>query len=155
MKPNFRLGALVLALAAVLALAPGALAKGGSGGGGGGADNNKVSCATINAFTNTPGYVGSRASIKSDFTVTHFCEKPATVKILYRNDLTGKVELDANVMVPAGGPLSYTNDWPAARFSTPYTLTLQIWDNGSGGKIVATQVQSVTTLADPALLTTG
>jgi hypothetical protein len=147
MTSNFRFGAIVVTIAAALALAPSALAKGGSGGGG--ADN--PSCATIHAFTNAAGYAGSRASITSDFTVTHFCGKPATVKLLYRNDLTGKVELDANVMVPAGGPLSYTNAWPAARFATPYTVTLQVWDNG-GGKIVATQSESLTTLADPAFL---
>src|SRR3954454_14729540 len=86
MKASFKPAALVLAVVALLALAPAAMAKGGGGGGGGG------SCATIDSFTMSSGYnADSQPSVTWAAQTTNLCidELAGTTAIDFSNSATG------------------------------------------------------------------
>lgn len=143
MTSKFRVGALLAALVAVLAIAPAAFAKGGGDGGGGG------SCAQILNFTNTPTYNETGgAAVTTAYTINQGCvdERAASVSLIFHNDDTGFTGTEVT-MTPLG-TWSVSRTWNAT-YSTRYTLTLNVY--APNGKLVATQKQTFTTLAAPDL----
>ena len=134
-----RIGAVAVALVAVLALAPSAFAKGGDG-----------SCAQILSFSNTPGYNDAGgAVITTAYTVHQGCvdEFAASVSLTFKNDSTGFTGTEVN-MTPVG-TWSYSRTW-STTFSTRYDITLSVYS--PNGKLQATQKQTVTALDPPALI---
>src|SRR4051812_26382850 len=75
MRSKFKPVALVFALVALLAFAPGAaMAKNGvSGGGGGGGGGGGAACGSIDSFDMTPGYTDGRPTIPWSATTTNNC----------------------------------------------------------------------------------
>ena len=137
MRSKSRIGVLVVALVALLALAPSALAKGGDGG----------NCAQILSFSNTPAYAATgEAVITTAYTVAQGCvdERAAAVSLTFHNDSTGFTGTEVN-MTPLG-TYSYSRTWPSG-FDTRYTITLNVY--APSGKLVATQKQTVTALSQP------
>jgi hypothetical protein len=155
---NLRSGALAVAIAALLALAPMALASGGgvnsggAGGGGGGggggattttpAPTTPPSCAKVTGFSNSTGYYSVWAAIWTPFSVTTTCADPVNWAMTYTNGGTGAVDF-----VRSGSTTSQANgtideDWAA--FSTAYTVTLTVTDSYTGA-VLATQSAAITT----------
>lgn len=142
MSSRIKLGVLVAALGALLALAPAAFAKGGDGGGGG-------SCAQILSFSNVPAYdAAGDATITTAYTVKQGCvdERAAAVSLTYKNESTGFTGTSV-IMTPLG-TWSYSNTWPSG-FGTRYTITLNVYS--PNGKLQDTQKQTVTALDAPVL----
>ena len=138
---RFRIGALVIALIAVLAFASSAMAKGGGGG---------ATCAQINSFSNTPGFLADGASVTTSYSVFNGCvdERMSAIAIDYHDDNTGFT--GRSVTMAKYGANDYSSTW-ASPFSTRYTITLTVY--APNGKIAATETQRVTTPDAPA--TTG
>jgi hypothetical protein len=143
MTRRYRTGVLLVALVALLALAPSALARGGGGDAGGGG----ASCAQILQFSNTPTYTATGdPGITTSYTVQQGCvdEFAASVSLIYHNDSTGFTGTQVN-MTPLG-TYSYSNTW-ASGLGTRYTITLNVY--APNGKLVATQKQTVTSFDQP------
>ena len=87
MRSNFKPAALVLAVVALLAMAPAAMAKGGGGGGGGGG-----ACASIDSFTMTAGYVDGQPSVTWSAATTNNCI----------DELAGATGIDEDVRIVVG-----------------------------------------------------
>lgn len=137
---RFRVVALVIAVVAMLAFASSALAKGGGG----------ATCAQINSFSNTPGFLLDSASVTNELQRLQGCvdERMSAIAIDYRNDNTGVS--GRSVTMAKYGPNDYSSTW-ASPFSTRYTITLTVY--APNGKVAATETQRVTTPDAPA--TTG
>src|SRR3954447_23212407 len=74
MSSNFKPVALVFALVALLAFAPGAaMAKNGGGGTGGGGGGGGAACGSIDNFDMTPGYTDGQSSITWSATTSNLC----------------------------------------------------------------------------------
>src|SRR3954453_15783425 len=74
MRSRFRIAMLLVALVAMLALAPTAFAKGGGGGGGGGVGGGGGGgvCATFSSYAVTTGaFDATRASLNIDYAVAY------------------------------------------------------------------------------------
>src|SRR5690242_10519528 len=124
MTSRFRIGPLVIALVAVLALAPSALAKGGiSGGGGGGGGGTgggggggvTANCAQINSFSNTPGYnADGGAVVTTAYSVHQGCldEFSGNITLIMHNDDTGFT--GTSVRMTPVGDWTYSSTWPSA-----------------------------------------
>ena len=143
MGSRVKIGVLVAALGALLALAPAALARGGGGTGGGGGG----SCAQILSFSNTPVYTDSGdAAITTAYTVKQGCvdEHSVAVDLTFHNDSTGFTGIQST-MTPLG-TYSYSNTWLSG-FGTRYTITLELWS--PNGKLQDSQKQTVTALTAP------
>jgi hypothetical protein len=139
MSSRVKIGVLVAALGALLALAPAALAKGGDGGGG--------TCAQILSFSNTPVYTDTGdAAITTAYTVKQGCvdERAASVSLIIKNESTGFT--GTSVTMTPLGTWSYSSTWPSG-FSTRYTITLNVYS--PNGKLQDTQKQTVTSLDAP------
>jgi hypothetical protein len=140
MSSKFRLGALTIALVALLALAPGAFAKGGVGGGGGGGNN---ACGQITNFANTIGTSVNGPTLTTDYSVFNGCvdEFGASLALKVRNNTTGFVGTSVN-MVPLGS-WSYSAGPRVDNTGASYTLTLTLSAPG-GGKVLDTRTETVT-----------
>jgi hypothetical protein len=143
MTSIFRLGALVLTVAALLSSASIANAKGGGGGGGGGGG---TPCATIDNFAMSGGYVGGQPSITWSATTTNLCldERAGSTGIDFKNGDTGFVgrEVYAGLLTRSFGS-TFT-----ATPGTTYTITVTVYK--ANGSVVASQTKSIT--APPALV---
>lgn len=132
MRSRFRGGALLIAVIAMLVFASNALAKGGGG----------TTCAQINSFSNTPGFLVDSASVTTSYSVYNGCvdERMAGIAIDYRNDDTGVT--GRSFTAAKYGTNDYSSTW-ASPYGAHYTITLTVY--APNGKIAATQTQSVTT----------
>ena len=131
-----RLGALLVAVTATLAVTPAAHAKGGDGGGGG------ATCVQITSFSNTVGLLADSASVTTSYSVFNGCvdERMSAIALDTRNDTTGFT--GRSVWMARYGANDYANVW-SSPFATRYTLTLTVY--APNGKVAATQTQRVTT----------
>ena len=148
MTSRFRISSLVIALVAVLALAPSAFAKGGISGGGGGGGGGGT-CAQILSFSNTPGYNADGAGvITTAYSVFQGCvdERAGNITLIYHNDDTGFT--GTSVTMTPVGTWNYSSTWPSG-FGTRYTITLNVY--APNGSLQATQKQTVTALDAPVL----
>jgi hypothetical protein len=130
---TLKLGTLVLALAAMLALASTAMAKGGGGG---------ATCAQITDFTLTPTYVDGQPAVSLSYSVYNGCvdhENMSSVAADYSNDVTGFAGRAVN-MLPYG-PSTYGSTWKSSPGVT-YTVTITVYT--PGGKVAATRTLSAT-----------
>ena len=134
MTSRFKLGALLVAVVAMLAFASTALAKGGGGG--------DKTCATLNSFSNTPAYGVDGASVTTRYSVFNGCvdERMSAIAIDYRNDSTGFV--GRAVVMASYGLNDSTTVWRAP-YSTRYTITITVY--APNGKVQGTQSQRITT----------
>jgi hypothetical protein len=133
----------LLAVVAMLALAPTALAKGGGGGGGGG----DATCATLNSFGNALGSSADGPTITTSYSVFNGCvdEFMASINVTYKNETTGFV--GTSVVMASYGLNTSSRTWLAG-YSTRYTITIAVYS--PNGKVQATQSQRVETPAAPA-----
>jgi hypothetical protein len=144
-RSNFKPVALVFAIAALLAFAPGtAVAKHGGGGGGGG----DAACGSIDSFDMTPGYTDGQPSITWSATTTNLCldEFTGTTAFNFSNSETGLTFRSVYGQIGTrtyGGTIS-------AKPGVTYTITVQVQ---SKNKLITSQTKSAT--APPALVTAG
>src|SRR4051812_23635163 len=117
MTSRFRLGALLVAVVAMLAFTSSALAKGGGGDGAG---------ASLTSFGNTPGSSVDGASVTTSYSVFNGCvdERMSSIAIDYRNDSTGFT--GRSVVMASYGANDTTNVW-RADYSTRYTITITVY----------------------------
>jgi hypothetical protein len=143
-RSNFKPVALVFAVAALLAFAPGtAVAKHGGGGGGGDA-----ACGSIDSFDMTAGYTDGQPSITWSATTTNLCldEFTGTTAFNFSNSETGLTFRSVYGQIGTrtyGGTIS-------AKPGVTYTITVQVQ---SKNKLITSQTKSAT--APPALVTAG
>jgi len=112
------------------------MAKGGGGGGDG--------CAQILSFSNTPGSnADGTPTITTAYTVQQGCIDTfgAPVALDFKNNSTGFTGREVN-MTPLG-TWSYSRTWNATP-GVKFTITLTVYKPGGGGKVEATQTQTVT-----------
>jgi hypothetical protein len=148
MMSRFRLGALVLVVAALLIPASIASAKGGGGGGGtggGGGGGGGGSCATIDAFDMTAGYTADKPTITWSATTTNLCidELAGSTAFDFSNDVTGFTGREVTM---GRGTMSFGRTFVSTP-GTKYTITVTVY--APNGKVQASQTKSVTGL--PAL----
>jgi hypothetical protein len=131
-----KIGALVLAVAAMAPLASSAMAKGGAGGG--------ASCAQILDFTVTPGVTADQPALRIGYAVNNGCvdERAATVALDSRNNVTGFATRAVN-MQPLG-VASYSSVSAAGPLLGSFTLTLTVY--APNGKVADTRTQTVSGL---------
>ena len=145
MRFNFKPAALVLALVALLAIAPAAMAKGGGGGGGGGG----TPCGTIDSFDMSGVYVDGQPSITWSAQTTNLCidEHTGSTAIDFSNSENG---FTGRAVYGGRGTMTFGST-SAAKPGVTYTITITVYS--PNGKIQATQTKSAT--APPALVTAG
>jgi hypothetical protein len=137
MRSNFKPVALVLALVALLAFAPGAaMAKHGGGG--------DAACGSIDNFEMTPGYTEGQPSITWTATTTNLCldEFTGTTAFDFSNSetgFTGRMVYGQIGTKTYGGTIN-------AKPGVTYTITVQVQ---SKNKLITSQTKSAT--APPAL----
>ena len=145
MRPSFKPLALVVALVALLAFAPGAaMAKNGVSGGGGGGGGGGAACGTIDSFDMTPGYTDGTPTIAWSATTTNNC----------LDEFTGTTAFDfwnseTNVTARAVYGQIGTRTYGGTITSTPgvtYRITVQVQ---SKNKLITSQTKSV--VGPPAL----
>src|SRR4051812_10671340 len=143
MRSNFKPIALVFALVALLAFAPGAaMAKNGVSGGG------DTACGTIDNFTMTPGYTDGQPTITWSATTTNSCldEFTGTTAFNFWNSETNFTSRSVYGQIG-------TRTYGGVINSTPgitYTITVQVQ---SKNKLITSQTKSV--VGPPALVTAG
>ena len=137
MRSNFRLTALVFAVVALLAPAPAAIAKGGGGGGGGGGGT----CATIDSFAMSSGYVDGQPSVTWSATTTNTCidEFAGSTGIDFSNSQDG---FTGRAVYFGRGTMSFGST-SVAKPNVKYTITVSVYT--PSGKLVASQTKSATT----------
>jgi hypothetical protein len=150
MKSKFKPLALVFALSALLAFAPGAaMAKnGGSGGHGGGGGDGGAACGSIDSFNMTPGYTGGQPTITWSATTSNLCLDEFTGSTAFdfsnsEGGLTLRTVYGQIGTRTYGGTLS-------AKPGVTYTITVQVQ---SKNKLITSQTKSAT--APPALVVAG
>ena len=129
---KLRIVTLLVTLAAVLALASTALAKGGT-----------ASCAQIVDFAVTQGSVDAQPTLTTSYTVDNACfdhENMSAAALDYSNSATAFVGRAVN-MLPYGRS-TYTSNVVAVTPGVIYTTTLTVYS--PNGKVAATQTVSVT-----------
>src|SRR3954469_18320614 len=148
MRSSFKPVALVFALVALLAFAPGAaMAKNGvSGGTGGGGGGGGAACGSIENFDMTPGYTDGQPSITWSATTTNLCldEFTGTTAFDFSNSESGLTLRSVYGQIGTktyGGTIS-------AEPGVTYTITVQVQ---SKNKLITSQTKSAT--APPALVT--
>ena len=137
----FRLGALILAMTALLAFTSSAVAKGGGGGGGGGG----ATCAQIVDFTVT---TNADNTLTTSYTVNNGCvdERMSAAALDSKNLTTGFTGRAVN-MLPYGLS-TYTSTSSPATPGTSFTFTLTVY--APNGKIADTRTINVTVPAEVA-----
>ncbi|MEA2370585.1 MAG: hypothetical protein QOH12_979 [Solirubrobacteraceae bacterium] len=152
-------GALAASVAAMLALAPTALASGGvnaggvnSGGGGGGGGGTTTtspsppttppSCATIASFSNSTGYYSVWAAIWTPFSISDSCGYPVSWTMTYTNGSTGAVDFVRTGSTAYQTSGTIDEDWAA--FSVSYTVTLTVTDPNTGNELTSRSALVVT-----------
>jgi hypothetical protein len=135
---KLKLATFLLTIAAVLALASTALAKGGGGGGGGGA-----ACAQIVDFSVTPGSDLGRPTLTTSYTVDNACvdHENMSAAALDSSNSANSITGRAVQMLPYGLS-TYTSAAVNATPGVTYTTTLTVYT--PGGKVAATQTVRVT-----------
>jgi hypothetical protein len=134
---TLRIGTLILVVAATMAFASTAIAKG----------EEKASCARIVNFSVTPSYILDRPAFTTSYSVSNGCvdhERMSAAALDSRNEATGFKGRAVN-MLPYGLS-TYTTVASNAPASTSFTFTLTVY--APNGKIAATRTQSVTTPAE-------
>jgi hypothetical protein len=128
---TFKLSTLVLALAAMLALASTAMAKGGG------------TCAQILDFSVTPGSLDGGPVLTTSYSIDNACvdhEKMSVASLDYSNSTTGFVGRAVTML--SYGLNSYTSVPATVAAGTTYTTTLTVY--APSGKIADTRTQTVT-----------
>ena len=145
MQSNFKPAAIVLAVLALLAFAPAAMARGGGDGGGGGGGDK---CATIDSFDVSSGYVDGQPSITWNATTTNLCidEFGGSTAIDSSNSATG---FTGRSVYFGRGTMNFGSTFTATP-GVKYTFTVSVYT--PSGKLIASQTKSAT--APPALVTT-
>src|SRR4051812_37361069 len=149
MKSNLKPLALVFALVAVLAFAPGAaIAKNGVSGGGGRGGDGGAACGSIDSFDMTPGYTDGQPSITWSATTTNLCldEFTGTTAFEFSNSETGVTFRSLYGQI---GTKTYGGTITAEPGVT-YTITVQVQ---SKNKLITSQTKSAT--APPAVVPAG
>jgi hypothetical protein len=144
--PRFRLGALLVAVVAMLAFSSTAMAKGGGGGTGGGGGGGGGTCGTLNNFTVTPGQSDAGATLTISYSVFNGCvdEVMPAIGLNYTKD---GVFLGRSVTMASFGLNQATNVSPASYGST-YTISIDMYT--PNGKLQFQQAKTVTIPAAPA-----
>ena len=132
MRSKFKLGALLVAVVAMLAFASTASAKGGGGG----------TCATLNSFSNTVGESLDGPTITTSYDVVNGCvdERMSSIALDFKNETTGFVARQVTMASYGQNLYSRTS---LAGLSAKYTITITVYS--PNGKIQATARQTVTT----------
>jgi hypothetical protein len=143
---HVRRGAVALALIVPLVVVPSAFASGGGGSGGGGGGTSApaaASCAQITSFSNTTSYNwGLESRIDTPYSVSNACPNWVTADVTYTNQLTGNVDFERSAPILPGSAIGNFAFAPAP-FSTPYTVTLSVYDWGFN--TLASRSASITT----------
>lgn len=139
---------MALSAAALLASAPAAFASGGGGRGGGGVVvpvPASSSCARITSFSDTTAYNWALLSrVDTSYAMASACPGAVTADVTYTNQLTGAVDFERSAPWPAGTTSVISTFVHApAPFSTPYTVTLSLYD--SSFNVLASRSASITT----------
>ena len=142
MQSKFKPTAILIALVALLACAPAAVAKGGGGGGGGG----ETACATIDSFNVASGYTDGQPSITWNAQTTNLCidEFGGGTGIDFSNSRDGFV---GRSFYAGRGTMTFGSTFVATP-GVKYTFTVSVYT--PSGKLVASQTKSAT--APPALV---
>jgi hypothetical protein len=148
MRSNVKPVALVFALVALLAFAPGAaVAKNGVSGGGGGGGGG-AACGSIDDFDMTPGYTDGQPSITWSATTSNLCldEFTGSTAFNFSNSEDG---LTFRAVYGQIGTRTYSGTI-GAKPAVTYTITVQVQ---SKNKLITSQTKSAT--APPALVAAG